>query len=150
MASGKDLWWRASRRLADFFDPTPRRVSAFWALYAWSSVAAYWQHTPSQLERVAALTPTPWGIEIMWTIPAILLTIGAIPAAPRRTYRIARTVGASVLAGLLMLWSLEFYIFPGDRSWVTSRSYFAFALILLVCSPILGRAYPVEREGKDV
>lgn len=150
MRKVQELWRRASRKLADAFDPTPRRVSAFWALYAWSSVAAYWNYTPSQLARAADIAPGDWGIEIAWAIPALLLTIGAVPTSHRSIFRMSRTAGASLLAGLLMWWAVEFYVYPGDRSWVSSRSYLAFALVLLACSPILGRAHPVEREGKDV
>lgn len=145
-----ESWVKASRLLADIFDLTPRRVAAFWAIFAWSSVFAYWGHTPRQLERAAALIPTDWGIEAAWAIPAALLTIGAIPVQKRKVYRICRTLGASILAGVFMWWALEFFLYGGNRSWVSARSYLAFALLVLGCSLILGRARPIEREGRDV
>lgn len=129
---------------------SPRVISLAWAIWAWSTAAAYWDVTPSQLDPVAALLPGNW-VFWAWTIAATMLTAGAaIPGT--RISRAARITGLSLTAGLLISWGMA-YIWEtlqhGNRMWVSAKNYIFMALVALGTSQLIGRARNPTSKGVD-
>ncbi len=133
------------RCLANVVEPTPRKISAFWAVFAWSRVIAYWGFTPKQLALTAQILPTDWGIELLWGVPAVLLTVGAFPLGNRKMIRVARSVGGALLSGVFAWWATVFLVDESSRSWLSATTYATFAVLLLSRAVLLGRDRPPEK-----
>lgn len=131
----------------------PRVIALVWAVWGFSTAYAYKDGPPTQLQNVEAFTHLP--IWFLWTLSAVLLTIGALTPAPpgsrlQEVISWARGIGLAITVGLLGLWTIEFMSTEIDRGWVSGKNYLILALSALSHAWWVGRNRapgPPEVEG---
>ena len=122
------------------FFRSPRMVALYWALFAWSAAAAYWQKTPTQLDPVMQLIPGEH-VFIIWSITGVLLTAGAL-IPHHGSSRVMRVGGLAILTWLLVVWATAYFwdaYVDGTRLWVSGKNYLFLAAAAVGTSPIIGR-----------
>lgn len=113
----------------------PRLMTALWCLWCMATSRAYVDATPDVLQATEAFLHID--IWMVWAITAGLLALGTLsppigPAWVLWTGSILRIMGMSICAGLLLAWSVEFFMTDMDRGWVTGKNYLILAVLALV------------------
>ena len=143
-------------RIANWLDDYyPRLLALVWAGWGAATAASYVDTTPPQLDIADRIVPGP--LWIMWVLSAVCLFIGALVPPHLGTKvalvgRVLRVGGISIIAMLLVVWTLSF-IDDGGRSVVTAKNYAVLFAMAGFTSYILGRDRgpddPTSR-GEDV
>lgn len=129
-------------RLANWLDDYyPRLLALVWVGWGAATAVAYIDTTPEQLIMVDRVIPGP--LWIMWVVAATCLFIGALvpPHLGTKAARVGRglrVVGISIIAMLLIVWTLSFVDY-GGRGWVSARNYAALFAMSCFTSYLLGR-----------
>lgn len=129
-------------RLANWLDDYyPRLLALVWAGWGAATAVSYLDTAPPQLDIAERLIPGP--LWIMWVVSAVCLFIGALVpphlgAKVARIGRFLRVVGISIVAMLLIVWSVSF-LFDGGRGWVSAKNYATLFAMSCFTSYLLGR-----------
>lgn len=129
-------------RLANWLDDYyPRLLALVWVGWGASTAVAYIDTTPKQLIMVEQVLPGP--LWIMWVLSAVCLFIGALVpphlgTKAARVGRVLRVMGISIIAMLLIVWTLSFMDY-GGRGWVSARNYATLFAMSCFTSYLLGR-----------
>lgn len=121
----------------------PRVIALVWAAWAGATAYAYMGGAPPQLERIEAVLPF---IEVwqLWAMSTVLLVVGSL--IPGRAYSKLqdlsgwlRIIGLATIAGLLVMWAVEFFAADASRGWVSGKNYILLALCALTHAWWIGR-----------
>jgi len=129
----------------------PRIIALGWSAWAGSTAWAYRDGAPVHLQRVEdALQVDVW---VMWAVSAALMLAGAvIPSRAEGHLQEAagwlRGGGLALSAGLLGLWSVEFFAIDVSRGWVSGKNYLLLAACALSHSWWIGRHRAPGKGGR--